>query len=177
MDPSPEGWLPRRVAIKTPRSSPIDISIWQWLKMKKLESRRLWSMFPPGQAILAKTKSLACGKLGSMLVPCKGSDRTSRFTRTCFAGNSSGVRGNPATSKETSWRLHFEAPHKMGVISTSFPETNPGWFFGVILWMDKILHHFEAMRKPFFAAVFTGGDHQKPGFLRWCEHPVQSPLR
>ena len=28
------------------------------------------------------------------------------------------------------------------------------WCMGVILWMDKILHRFEAMRKPLFVGIY-----------------------
>ena len=43
----------------------------------------------------------------------------------------------------------------------------------VLLWMDKILHHFESMGNHYML-VFTGGIIL-PGFLGWCEMDFVHP--
>ena len=36
----------------------------------------------------------------------------------------------------------------------------------ILLWINKILHHFENMGKPLFVGIYRG--IFIPGFLRWC---------
>ena len=51
--------------------------------------------------------------------------------------------------------------------------SSPGQF-SAILWMDKILHHFEAMGSPFLL-VFTGKSNPCVGFVRRCDFRISQP--
>ena len=64
----------------------------------------------------------------------------------------------------SAWAIFTKDQAKWAEFPCKFREPNVTLL--VLLWMDKILHHFEAIRKPLFVGIY-----QRiiiPGFLRWC---------